>query len=104
MSNFVYNIFRAGSAITFSVGFYHSGGWVALHDFNSEEDAAAYVNYLNGGSGVKFKFTKEKATEDTKEEVKPSNKFEFACCNICGATFSRRMGSDTALCDGCEPF
>ncbi len=34
-----------------TVGFWIGGSWESLKDFGSEKEAAAYVNYLNGGDG-----------------------------------------------------
>ena len=28
--------------------------WLALHDFDTEEEAMAFINYLNGGKGHPF--------------------------------------------------
>ena len=47
MHTYVENI-MAG---TWGVGFYICDDhWVELKDFKTEKEAAAYVNYLNGGS------------------------------------------------------
>jgi len=32
-----------------------SGRWVAMADFSRQDDAARYINWLNGGNGAPFK-------------------------------------------------
>ena len=37
-----------------TVGFYFGNEWHPLRDFDHEDAAACYVNYLNGGTGNLF--------------------------------------------------
>lgn len=49
---------KDGDDYIYTVGFDASSGWVALDDFGDEDDARRLVNYLNGGDGKLFAYSK----------------------------------------------
>jgi hypothetical protein len=60
---YVYRKVREGDVWLYTVGYYtpdHEAVpcWIPLEDASNEQEARALVNYLNGGNGKPFQYSK----------------------------------------------
>jgi len=53
-----------------TVGYYEPGGrWHAVSDHGSQEEAASYIRYLNGGSAIKWELFLELGNDRATERL-----------------------------------